>query len=179
MPTKYVAIGVVVAIAAAAVYAYMSFSPGNANAPENTTSEESTASDSASTESENITGSIGDLLSRIGSWRCTFESSTDVANSSGEVLVSNQRLRGNFMSEVTVVNQTVESHMIQDDGYVYVWTSLSPQGYKTKTASGTADGSTQFSGQGVDIHQQYSYNCLPWTVDESVFTLPSGVTFIE
>lgn len=124
-----------------------------------------------------FSGSLADLLGRGGDWQCTFTSESDVANSSGTVYVSGAKLRGDFASVVPQLNQTIDSHMIQSDGYVYVWTSLTPQGFKAKTTIGTPDGTTQFQGQGVDINQQYNYNCAPWAVDGSKFELPAGVTF--
>lgn len=124
-----------------------------------------------------ITGSLSDLLSRGGDWQCTFSVKNEVSESSGTVYVSGQTLRGDFISAVPQLNQDIDSHMIQKDGSVYVWTSLSPQGFKSAATIGTPDGTTAFSQQGIDINQQYAYNCTPWTVDPAQFELPEGITF--
>ncbi|MBX9765580.1 hypothetical protein K2X83_02975 [Patescibacteria group bacterium] len=122
-------------------------------------------------------GSLADLTRRGGDWQCTFTVENQVAQSSGTVYVSGQKLRGDFSSLVPQLNQTIDSHMIQDNGAVYVWTSLSPQGFKTETAISTPGGAAAFQEQGVDVNQAYDYNCVPWTVDPSKFELPAGVTF--
>lgn len=124
-----------------------------------------------------ITGSLADLLNRGGDWQCIFNVKNEVSESSGTVYVSGQTLRGDFVSAVPQLNQDIDSHMIQKDGSVYVWTSLSPQGFKSAATIGTPDGTTAFSQQGIDINQQYAYNCTPWTVDASQFELPEGITF--
>ncbi len=122
-------------------------------------------------------GSLADLMGRGGDWQCTFNVENEVSKSDGTVFVSGEKLRGDFASMVPQLNQTIDSHMIQSEGYVYVWTSLTTQGFKSKATLGTADGTTAFKDQGVDINQQYNYNCSPWTVDVSKFELPAGVTF--
>lgn len=124
-----------------------------------------------------FSGSLADLIGRGGDWQCTFTADNQIANSSGTVFISGEKLRGDFASVVPQLNQTIDSHMIQNDGYVYVWTSLTAQGFKAKTTIGTPDGTTAFQGQGVDINQAYDYNCTPWAADASKFELPSGITF--
>jgi hypothetical protein len=117
------------------------------------------------------------LTRRGGDWQCTFNVENQISQSSGTVYVSGQTLRGDFASQVPQLNQTIDSHMIQNNGAVYVWTSLSPQGFKTEAAISTPGGAAEFQDQGVDINQTYDYNCMPWTVDNSKFELPAGVTF--
>lgn len=124
-----------------------------------------------------FSGSLADLLGRGGDWQCTFGVENQVSNSSGTVYVSGSKIRGDFESMVPQLNQTIDSHMIQSDGFVYVWTSLAPQGFKSKATIGTPDGTTAFRDQGIDINQAYDYNCTPWAADASKFELPAGVTF--
>ncbi len=124
-----------------------------------------------------FSGSLADLMGRGGDWQCTFNVENQVSKSSGTVYVSGEKLRGDFASRVPQLNQTIDSHMVQSGGYVYVWTSMTPQGFKTKSAIGTPDGTTAFNDQGIDINQQYAYTCTPWTADAALFELPAGVTF--
>ena len=180
MPTKYVAIGVVALIIIAGAFAYFSYSKP-ADSGQAATGQENNTADASGTETASagaFTGSMGDLLGRGGDWKCTFDVTNSGAHSMGTVYVSEKRLRGDFSSTLPQVKQVVDSHMIQDNGFVYVWTSLSSQGFKTKTSLGTEDATTKFNGQGVDINQKYGYNCTPWTVDAAMFTLPASVTFV-
>ncbi len=173
---------VAVLVLAALGYAYFTYGPGVPqgvpSAEENSVNE---TADTAATEGANgaFTGSIADLLSRGGDWKCTFDVDNQTSHSSGTVYVSGAKVRGDFTSQVPQVSQTVESHMIQNEGYVYVWTPLSPSGFKTKATIGTPDASTKFKGQGVNIDQAYAYDCAPWTADQSLFAPPAGITFME
>lgn len=158
------------------VAAYIVMNPASLSVMSDTTGESQTEETAGRTDGM-FSGSLADLIGRGGDWQCTFDVASGVANSSGTVYVSGEKLRGDFSSMVPQLNQTIDSHMIQNDGYVYVWTSLTPQGFKAKTTIGTPDGTTAFQGQGVDINQQYDYNCTRWAADASVFELPRGVTF--
>ncbi|MBY0539328.1 hypothetical protein K2P56_02760 [Patescibacteria group bacterium] len=169
-------IGIVLAVVVlGGAGAYFVMNPGVSGMSANTPTAESDAKDMPSEGT--FSGSLADLIGRGGNWQCTFNVESGVANSSGTVFISGEKLRGDFASVVPQLNQTIDSHMIQSEGYVYVWTSLAPQGFKAKTTIGTPDGTTAFQGQGINIDQQYNYNCTAWVADSSKFELPSGVTF--
>lgn len=121
------------------------------------------------------TGSLADLAKRGGSWKCTVDSSTAQAASSGIVYVSGDMVRGDFTSTIQGYG-SVGSHLLVNDGYSYSWSSMMPQGIKTKVTT-TGDGGTATSGSGADVNHSYSYDCAPWTADASLFTVPTDVTF--
>jgi hypothetical protein len=180
--TKYVAIGVVVLIIAAAVYAYMSSAAGTpAEGGGEPMAMNEEAEVAAPEEGGTFTGTFSDLAGRGGAWQCAVDASNQFAESQGIVFVSGGKIRGDFTSRVSVqgFNQSVESHMIQRDGAVYVWTSLTSQGFKTDAEAGSPDGTTKPQGQGMDLNQEYTYDCAPWSKDDSVFALPAGVVFAE
>jgi hypothetical protein len=168
-------IAAVVVIGGAAAFFMMNQSAG-APVPQAPAGEQGTQSSGESSEGM-FSGSLADLVGRGGNWQCTFNVENEVSKSSGTVYVSGMMLRGDFESVVPQLNQTIDSHMIQKDGSVYVWTSLAPQGFKSAATIGTPDGTTAFRDQGVDINQTYNYNCTPWAVDASQFELPEGITF--
>ncbi len=124
-----------------------------------------------------FSGSLQDLMARGGNYKCTFDSSTADAQSSGTVYQAPGKTRGDFVSKAQGV--TVMSHMISMDGYVYTWTDISPVGYKTKvtptSASAPAYGSESAQG---GANQAYNYDCVAWSPDASVFTLPN-ITFTD
>lgn len=120
--------------------------------------------------------SLKDLMKVSSNQKCTF---TDIAtNNSGTVYTSNGRFRGDF--SMVVENKTISSHMISDGEYAYTWMDGEKQGFKMSLASmnevaGKAPDAT--TSKTVDINQQVDYKCRNWTVDNSVFNAPTGVTF--
>lgn len=124
-----------------------------------------------------FTGSFAELASRGGSWKCTVDSSVGDSTTVGTVYVADGKVRGDFASQVSGYGN-MESHMLSDGQDVYTWSSIIPQGVKTRmTTSAPSETATQTSGQGMSPGQSYSYDCQPWTKDASVFELPSTVTF--
>src|SRR5215469_5637105 len=111
--------------------------------------------------------SLFDFFSMTGSLKCTFANTTD--NSSGTVYAAVGKMRGDFES----INNgnTVQSHMVNDGTYVYIWTNGQKTGYKMslasmkseagKAMSNTNGGSSQ-SMQGMDMKKQSDYTCSPW-----------------
>jgi hypothetical protein len=131
---------------------------------------------------------LADFFSMSGSQRCTF---SDISNnSSGAVYVGDGKMRGDFRS--TDNSKTTASHMINDGTYVYVWTDGQKNGYKMSTAivkkeesqvtltpENNAPSEAQPSSGPVNMNQQSSYSCGPWSVDASMFTVPTNVTFTD
>ncbi len=171
--TKFVAFLAVACILAGLGYFFYT------NDSQSQTTDATEQTGSASDAEGEFTGTLSDLATRGGDYRCTFTHDSVVAKSGGTVYISGSRIRGDFSSVVPQVNMTVESHMIQNDGYVYAWSPMSPSGMKAKAMTGGASGSAAMSGQGVDQNQAYTYNCEKWSVDASVFALPSGISFTE
>ncbi len=86
------------------------------------------------------------------------------------------RMQGEF--EIVVERKTVKSYMIMKDGYSYSWSSMMPtQGVKIKLVVDNTDPKNPTYNWNAD--QIGDYDCKPWTVDESIFALPSSVTFRE
>lgn len=122
-----------------------------------------------------FSGSMADLSKRGGSWKCTVDTSTAQAASSGTVYVSGKKVRAEFAMNVQGYG-TMNSYMIADGEYTYSWSSAMPQGVKAKmTAEETSSPAT--SGESMDANSKYSYNCEAWTADESKFVVPTDVTF--
>ncbi len=178
MPTKYIAIAVAAVVILGGAYFFLSKPASN---QQNTAQgiqagAQNTTQPAGGTGA--FTGSLAELLGRGGDWKCTFGAQGSGFTSSGTTYISGGKMRSDFSSQIQQVKQTVDSHMIQDGGFVYVWTSLAQQGFKAKTTLGTKDATAQFGAQGVNIDQKYNYNCSAWTVDASMFALPKGITFV-
>jgi hypothetical protein len=183
MSTKYIAIAVGAVVVLGGAWYFL----GNSSVPTAPATEGSESmqegDDAAMTDGAadgTFTGSLGDLAKRGGNYQCTFTQDASGAKSSGTVYVSGYQIRGDFTSTVAAANMTITTHMVQDGGYDYVWSSASPMGFKTKVVGTSGgDGYAPTSGTQVNMGQSYGYKCVPWTVDKSKFTLPAGVQFTE
>lgn len=129
-----------------------------------------------SVQAGKFSGSLADLAARTGSWKCTVDTSTVEAVSSGVTYVSGGKVRSDFSSSVGGYGN-IETHMIADGEYVYSWTSMMPQGVKAKMTASSGGADTATAGASADANVRYSYDCQPWTADPSLFVVPSDITF--
>lgn len=118
-------------------------------------------------------GSLKELLSFQGSQKCTLDSQSGLADSTGEVYVSHGKMRGDFISNAQ--GQTVKSHMIINGSTSYIWTDILNQGFKIPLEKMTVTGANQ--QQGVDLDQSLKYSCAPWIEDATLLTPPIDVQF--
>lgn len=115
------------------------------------------------------TNSLRSLLGAGGSQECTYEDAE--TKTSGTIYVGNGRMRGDVA--VNSTGSMINSHMISDGKFIYIWTDDSEDGVKMSLAkSEDLEGSAQTS-QSVNLDQQMNYNCKGWSVDNTKFNLPS------
>lgn len=141
--------------------------------------EAKTVSDEGVAEKEETaaatSGSIKDLLALGRAQQCTF-SDTVTGGTDGVVYVANNKVRGDFTA--TVGGTATGSHMIVDGTAAYLWMDGQTTGFKTvldQAQPSVAAGQTQQ----FDANTSVDYSCKAWSVDNAVFTLPSGVTFSD
>jgi len=163
---------VVVVIIAGAFYLMRMDAPlPSADAP----TEQSTAPVSASKSASR--GTFADLFAKKGNFLCSFSMEKNGASIAGSVRSSAERVRADFdVSFPLLKDQKIQTHVIRDNGFAYVWSNASPQGTKVKS---TNDDFQKSLGESLDTQQQFDYTCEDWKVDPSVFILPSNITFIE
>lgn len=151
-----------------------------------TRSSSTTAMESPVTSEENTDGSFSgnflDLLALGASQQCTFSSTDDAgAMSSGEVFVtdSGDKFYGQFSSEVE--GNIVISHVLRTDGYNYIWSDGQTQGFKAAISEEDMSlfGQSADSDMSIDDDTNVDFDCNAWVVDNSLFTLPSGITFVD
>lgn len=134
-------------------------------------SKEETGDTASTTTSDNGPKDIVSAMKAGGSWMCTVSHGSNIAESKGITYVNGRNIRGNFESDVPNIGK-VQSSMIADEDNVYVWTSMVNMGFKAPreeedpTAKATAE-------------SEYSYDCKPWTVDLSMFEIPTDIKFVE
>ncbi|PIP55526.1 MAG: hypothetical protein CO183_00480 [Candidatus Zambryskibacteria bacterium CG_4_9_14_3_um_filter_42_9] len=126
----------------------------------------------------NTRGSLRSLVSLGRNVMCTFTSSADGYESEGTVYISaDNSMRGDFTSNFTAQG-SVESHMIMNADNSYFWSGN--QGTKMSTNKLNKDtGVSTDSNQSVDLDSDVDYKCSEWSRDNSKFSVPSTVTFID
>jgi len=140
-------------------------------------------SDKQKNQEDSLQSSINDLLARSENVTCTFTYADDSGTaSSGTVYIaSNQRMRGDFVSQAAGAERA-EAGLIQKDETIYTWDKQTKNGIQTKKSTidnQTDDGqqTQKNEDESVNPDQQYDFNCQEWNVDESKFETPNDVTF--
>jgi DNA-binding transcriptional regulator of glucitol operon len=105
---------------------------------------------------------------------CTFSKTTAQMQSQGTVYVGNGMMRGDFTTYVA--GQTTESHMIVKDNTSYMWTSVSPQGFKMSFDQVATQSDTN-PNPTLDPSAPTDYSCSSWSYESTQFELPTTVTF--
>ena len=141
------------------------------------TSNTSSTVSSKGTSSSAYHGTVGGLLSRGGSYRCTFSRATSAGKTDGTVYISGSRLRGDFMTTFSSGTKA-ESHLLYLSGTAYAWTPPVQQGYKAKATATTLGTALHLSGSaGFDYGQTLDYSCAAWGGDAVLFEFPKGIVF--
>ncbi len=115
-----------------------------------------------------------------GDYKCTVNQDVNGSVTVGTTYPSGGMIRGEYNTKVQ--NMNVDSTFIVRDGFSYSYTSLAPtMGFKVKVVepkegdvSTATSGSYQWNAQNIG-----DYDCEPWTVDPSKFTIPTNITFQE
>ncbi|MEK7557263.1 MAG: hypothetical protein AAB538_04775, partial [Patescibacteria group bacterium] len=126
-----------------------------------------------------FSGKVADLLKQGQNLTCTFQRADATGTISGTVYVAGegQRLKGDFNVQQSG-STGVTGHVMREAQTMYVWSDQLPQGTKftiveESPAPVASDTSEQFA------EQSFNYTCLPWVVDQSVFTLPTDKQFVD
>jgi hypothetical protein len=97
---------------------------------------------------------------------CSVKTTGTSVQRSGTMYVADGQMRADF----------INTSMIDDGTYLYVWANGATKGLKLLAASG-ASGSAIASNGGFDLVTPLSFACNPWTKDASVFVPPAPVSF--
>lgn len=166
---------IVIAVLAVLLLGGGAFVMSQRSKPESTSTTQNNTNDTSTTPSS-AAKSLVDLFNLGTAQQCSF---SDGSTSSGTVYVSNQKMRGDFT--YTVAQGTTNAHMIIDNGTSYIWTDGQTTGLKMKFDAATAaeDFDSKVTDNSVDINQKYDYDCKSWSIDQTKFTLPTGVQFTD
>lgn len=123
-------------------------------------------------------GSLGELIAKAGSWKCTVKMQAGEAPSEGVAYIADGKVRADFSSNVAALGgKEVKSSFIQADGYAYTWSDMMPKGIKLPIPSSTDPAVSEATP--MDYAAPVEYDCAPWMKDDALFTPPTSVTFME
>jgi hypothetical protein len=130
-----------------------------------------------------ISGSIQDIIKMGKSVKCEVAFNEENFQGKNTTYVSGESARSDIAVDMAGRGQH-NSHMIVKDGWTYMWSDGSSKGTKFDTNEFKKNVSSE--NQGVagppsagDISQKMDFKCSPWTADDSLLTLPSGVEFAD
>lgn len=138
------------------------------------------------TGGESITGNLRQLLGMDRSMQCTFSSSDENGSVNGTVYVNGDNFRLISTSNDSKTGTNVESHMLSDAEWMYMWSNNTPQGVKMNrqtvedVAENVQEGmESEAPSEALEsFNQEVDYNCSPWDVDPSMFEVPD-MTFTD
>lgn len=158
--------GVVILILVLAGVGYYVFGKSDKNSGNKTNTSATTDSSSGSSKS-----SIKDLIFKRKNVTCSVKYPD--GSGSGTVYVSDKKFYGEF---TTITDgKTTKGYVMQDGNYSYIWSDDSDQGFKVKLT----DEDKANAPSAVDLEEEGDTNCSNWSVDNSKFTAPSNITFLD
>ncbi len=133
-----------------------------------------------STTSVKLSGkkmAFSEFMKQGGAYKCTVTQTVATMTTNGTVYLYGAKVKANFA--VSVAGQSIDTSMILRDGYSYTWTSNSPtKGFKTKIVNNAENNQTSPKGTYTwDGSQIGEYDCSPWIAENSMFEIPSTITF--
>lgn len=137
-------------------------------------------SETAKIAGDVVKGTIQDILSAGKSVTCTVAYDEKEIGGTGIIFVSGKKMAGDF--KTTVEGKIIESHMITDGTYSYIWSSDQTEGIKMKIdeAKVTPGANGQVKNNDVfDLEKESNLKCSPWLIDNSKFNPPANIKFTD
>jgi hypothetical protein len=130
-------------------------------------------------DNDSVKDKFADLLRQDKNLECTFVQNSETYQTSGTVYMTGhgERVRGDFVSNA--MDGDSETHMIRVDGWSYLWGATMPQGIKVQITEEDAEHLFQNSNGDNEIADDVDFDCDVWRVDDSKFTVPDDVEFID
>ena len=160
-----------------------------------TQKQQSNTTETTSKQNENqskgqkVKGSLFDMMKLNKNMMCSYTSKDDEGNTifTAEMFLSGKKIRSN-VKMTDNEEKTIESFMVSDGEWFYIWSNASDKGTKFKIdemekslQDATKDVKDQTT-KNPDLNkvaEKFDYSCDSWIPDTSKFTVPSNVTFID
>jgi hypothetical protein len=125
-----------------------------------------------------ITGTIKDLLSGGKTQACTINYPNDMGT--GNIYVADKKFGGDFTIK-TDGEKDITGYMISDGTYMYSWSDDKNTGIKMNLAEAQKQVPTAQTEQksNLDLNQKLDFKCMPWTIDNSKFSVPTAIKFTD
>lgn len=115
---------------------------------------------------------------------CTF--SDPDSGSTGNIYLGGGQARAEFETP-TDTGDLFASNMISDGTTMYIWFEGQNTGFTASLESfddlpsSAASGGTATEGvsEGVNVNREVDYSCDPWTVEETMFEVPTDIKFVD
>lgn len=120
------------------------------------------------------------FLKDRGSYECKVDQSVEGAETKGTVYINDGFLRGRF--ETQTQGTKMATDLLVSNGYTYTWSSAAPMGVKAPVLEdGTiVDKNQELTGSySWNADQIGEYDCVAWTPDPAVFSIPEGIEFMD
>lgn len=103
----------------------------------------------------------------------------DATQTQGVIYIGNGKMRSEY--SMAVGGKTLKPRTILDGNTMYSWNEGDAQGFKfnsqTSQQTGSGSGQSQGKANAADLDKKMDVKCSSWSVDNSVFNLPSNVKF--
>lgn len=120
---------------------------------------------------------FSEFVNQGGSYKCTVNQNTEGIQTTGTVFIDKNSTRGMF--ETVSDGKKVEGNFLVHDGYSYFWSSASPMGMKTPISAEESQPQAMSETFAWNPEQVGDYSCEAWVAGQAVFSLPSGVEFVD
>lgn len=146
------------------------------------------APEAAAPTNESFSGTMGELLAKGKSVKCTSASEEAGTKTENEFYIDSASGRSRNIIKMTAANKPAQTtNSITTKEAVYTWVEGQKEGFlfpvtKTEpTASQPAatEQNAPAAPTGAKPDEKYNFNCAAWQVDESIFALPKDVTFVD
>lgn len=142
---------------------------------------EPSANQSAQTEAS----TLNQLIAGGDDLTCSFSDTDADGNiNTGQVYLSDGRMSGEFTLAENGANP-IKSYLINDGSHQYSWQDGETEGFKLSLDHSDDGEVSEAPTQqpqpetAVDQDQSFDFDCQGWTVDESRFTPPANVNFVD
>ena len=135
---------------------------------------------------ESFSGTLEELLAKGKSVKCVSTAEAEGGKTEGEFYIDGATGRTKSVTKITQAGQTQVMNSIMTKEAVYTWTEGQKQGFlfpvtKTEPTPSASEPTTAepTAPAAAKPDAKYNMDCEAWRVDDSFFTVPTDVTFVD
>jgi len=138
---------------------------------------------------QQVSGSLLDMMKLNKNLTCSYLGKDDNGKTTftTEMFLSGTKVRNN-VKMTDNLDKTLESYMVSNGEWFYIWSNASDKGTKMKISEmektiqeATKDVKvpTNSNADLNKVSEKFDFSCKPWNPDMSIFEVPSDITFID